>query len=302
MGIAGFVIPWKIANSYGGATANNTLVLLTAAAVFTSMLTAYQQGRMPKFSRLDLGVAAGLAIFTLLGNLASAIAISTISPALMTVVQRGEVILIALLAWPILGERIDRNFWVGAAIAACGLALLYEGGTGGDPRAIGIAWAGIATVCFGAMAILTRKYIQQIDPVSVNALRLWLSVGFWFVWNGFPPELLEISAPQAGYAMIAAFCGPFLGRLSLMMSAKYIEVRITTLVTLAAPPVTLALGYLVLSDLPSAREMWGGLIMLLGIAIPIVSWARPKGGQERTVESTSERISETEEKSALRGS
>ena len=139
-----------------------------------------------------------------------------------------------------------------------------------------MVWAGVATLFFGAMAILTRKYIHQIDPVSVNALRLWLAVGFWFAWNGFPPELYEITAPQAGYGILAAFFGPFLGRLSLMMSAKYVEARITTLVTLAAPPMTLALGYLVLSDLPSAREIGGGVIMLFGIAIPIVSWARPK--------------------------
>lgn len=275
-GIAGFIIPWKMASSYGANSATNALVLLCAAAVFNSLLLIVRQLAVPRFNRLDLAVAAGLGAFTLLGNLASALSIQLISPALMTVVQRGEVVVIALLAWPILGERIDRKFWLGVAIAAGGLLLLHDPATSGESTAVGIAWAGAATLCFGAMAVITRKFIHQIDPVSVNALRLWLSVAFWFGWNGVPPELFEITAPQAGYATLAAFFGPFLGRLSMMMSAKYVEARITTLTTLAAPPLALVLGYVVLSDLPTAREIQGGVIMMVGISIPILSLARSR--------------------------
>jgi len=95
-------------------------------------------------------------------------------------------------------------------------------------------------------------------------------VTLWFAVNGFPDELLEIGSEQAGFTFLAAFFGPFMGRLCMMTSAKYIEARITTLVTLAAPPLTLALAYAVLSDLPSAREIQGGVIMLIGISIPIL--------------------------------
>ncbi len=274
-GIAGFVIPWKIASTHGG-TATNALILLAAAAIFNSLLTLCQQRSFPRFRRSDLAVAGALAALTLFGNLASANAIQLISPALLTVVQRSEVILVALLAWPIIGERIDRRFLLGAAIAAGGLTLLHDPATAGEPRALGMAWAGASALCFSSMAVITRRFIHLIDPVSVNALRLWLSVALWFVWNGFPPELLEISTEQAGYTSLAAFFGPFIGRLCLMTSAKYVEARISTLATLAAPPLTLALGVAILSDLPSAREIQGGTIMLFGIAIPMLGWARPR--------------------------
>lgn len=288
VGVTGFVIPWKLASTHGATTATNTLVLLCAAAFFNSVLTLFQQRAIPRFGRLDLAVAAALAVFTLLGNLASASAIQLLSPALFTVVQRVEVIMIALLAWPIIGERIDRNFWIGAAIAGGGLILLQDPmagmpeGTGDGSRVSGMVYAVMSTLCFSAMAVITRKYIHRIDPVSVNALRLWLSVAFWFVLHGFPSEIYEISGPQAGYATLAAFFGPFLGRLSLMMSAKYVEARITTLATLLAPVLTVGLGYIVLSDLPTAREIQGGVIMLIGISIPILGLTRSKraGGLE----------------------
>ncbi len=274
-GIAAFVVPWKIASAHGDST-TNTLVLLLAAAIFNSLLTAYQQRSFPAFRWFDLRVATALAAFTLLGNLASANAIEQLSPALLTVVQRSEVIIIALLAWPIIGERIDRRFWLGAALAACGLLLLQDPLAGGEPRAAGMAWAGASALCFSALAVITRKFIHRFDTVSVNALRLWLAVALWFLWNGFPAELSEISTRQVGYVSLAAFFGPFLGRLCLMTSAKYVEARISTLATLAAPPLTLALGYAVLSDLPSAREIQGSMVMLIGISIPILGWARSR--------------------------
>lgn len=279
-GIAAFVVPWKIASTHGEARIN-TLLLLSAAAVFTSILTAYQQRSFPTFRRFDLGIAAALAACTLLGNLASANAIQLISPALLTVVQRGEVIIVALLAWPIIGERIDRSFWIGAVVAGCGLLLLQGPLSIDEPRTTGIAWAIVSAICFGSMAVITRKFVHRFDTVSVNALRLWMAVALWFAVNGFPDELLEIGSEQAGFTFLAAFFGPFMGRLCMMTSAKYIEARITTLVTLAAPPLTLALAYAVLSDLPSTREIQGGIIMLIGISIPIFQRLYQRGWNRR---------------------
>ena len=269
LGIAAFVVPWKIASAHGEARIN-TLLLLCAAAIFTSLLTAHQQRSFPTFREFDLRIAAALAACTLVGNLASANAIQLLSPALLTVVQRSEVIFVALLAWPIIGERIDRSFWLGAVVAGWGLLLLQGPLSLGEPRAAGIAWGFVSALCFGSMAVITRRFVHRFDTVSVNALRLWLAVALWFVWNGFPDELHEITTEQAGYASLAAFFGPFMGRLCMMTSAKYIEARITTLATLAAPPLTLALAYVVLGDLPGTREIQGGIIMLIGISIPIL--------------------------------
>jgi drug/metabolite transporter (DMT)-like permease len=268
-GIAAFVVPWKIASGLGEARMN-TLVLLVAAAIFTTLLTAYQQRSFPPIRGLDLRIAAALAACTLLGNLASANAIQLMSPALMTVVQRSEVLIVALLAWPLIGERIDRSFWAGALVAGCGLLLLQGPLDLGEPRAEGILWAAGSAVCFGSMAVITRKFVHRFDTVSVNALRLWLAVALWFAFNGIPDALAEISFEQASYVTLAAFFGPFMGRLCMMISAKYIEARITTLATLAAPPLTLALAWVVLSDLPTAREIQGGVLMLFGISIPII--------------------------------
>ena len=136
---------------------------------------------------------------------------------------------------------------------------MLSGGTG-------LALAGAA--CFSSLAIITRRFIHQIAPVTVNALRLWFAVAFWFAFNPLP-RLSEIPPQQVFYAGIAAIAGPFLGRLALMNSARYVEARVTTLATLATPAMTLIAAYIVLSEWPKNYELVGGAIMIAGISIPL---------------------------------
>ena len=190
-----FSVPWKAANAAGDPLVS-TLVLLLAAATFNTVLTLVQQRRWPRFTRFDLGASVALATLTLAGNYASAIAIQSISSALLTVVQRTEVLVVALLAWPVLGERVERRFWLGAIVAMAGLALLQDPAVWqalgdavageGEAQLPGMLFAVLAASIFGCMAVFTRRVITRIDPVTVNGLRLWISVGFWFALNGVP--------------------------------------------------------------------------------------------------------------------
>jgi drug/metabolite transporter (DMT)-like permease len=274
--IAGWAIPWKLANAEGPAS-SNALLLLAFAAAFNSLYNRVRPGADVRFTGFDWLLATALAALTLLGNLASAEAIRWLSPAVLTLALRGEIVLVALLAWPLVGERPDRVFWLGAAVAAAGLVILQTPVEAVDVRTPGFAWAGLAVAAFSSMVVLTRRFIHRFDPARINGLRLWLSVALWFACYGIPPALREVTPSQAFYASLAAFCGPFAGRLSMMVSARYLEARLTTLATLAAPPLTLALGVILLSDTPTPRELVGGLVMLVGIALPVLGASRSGG-------------------------
>jgi drug/metabolite transporter (DMT)-like permease len=136
---------------------------------------------------------------------------------------------------------------------------------------MGLAIASAA--CFAALAVVTRAYIHRIDPVGVNAVRLWIAVGLWFVFNDasgidtIPPE-------QWRYATAAAICGPFVGRLALMLSARTIEAWLSSLVMLLGPIFTLGTAYVLLDDWPTRGQLTGGAIMLAGIALPL--WRRSR--------------------------
>jgi drug/metabolite transporter (DMT)-like permease len=275
VGSALFVIPWKLAGEAGEST-HSALILLFAAAVTNTAFVGVQRlrtsSRRLRVTAVDLRVAVLLATVTLLGNLASARAIQDLSPALLNVLLRAEVLLVAAFAWLLLGERVERRFWLGAAIAVAGLVVLQ--GPFDDSRTFGLFGSGtgmamLAAICFSSMALITRHSIHRIDPIVVNAMRLWIAVAFWFVFNPIP-DFLELPRTQVVYASLAALAGPFFARLCLMISARHVEARITSLTNLSSPVLTLGLAFLILSDWPADRQLIGGAIMMAGISLPLL--------------------------------
>ncbi len=275
-----YVIPWKLANEAGD-PAHSVLVLMSAAALANSALAVGHRiavgGIRLQSLSLDFAVASLLAVFTLLGNLASAYAAQDLSPALLNVLMRAEVMLVAVVAWLLLGEHAPRRFWLGATIAMVGLFVLQERSEGAHEGALlgaGTGMALAAAACFSALAVTTRHFIHRIDPVLVNALRLWIAVALWFPFHAWPRPG-EMPTRQIVWAVAAAMMGPFASRLCMMFSARDVEARTTTLANLTSPLMTLPLGWLLLSDLPSSHQLLGGALMLAGIAIPLLPRPRP---------------------------
>lgn len=269
LGIGFFSVPWKAANTAGD-PAVSALVLLVTAAVLSTGVSLVEHRRLPRLRRFDWIAAVVLAVLSLAGNWVSAMAIQTISPSVLTVVQRSEAVFVALVAWPLLGERVNARFWAGLAVAIAGLVVLHDPFAELDPRAAGMRWAVVAACLFGSMVVVTRRLAHHIDLVAVNGVRLWIAVGLWFALNGVPEALVAAPEAQLWNAAAAGVVGPFFGRLCMMFSSRTLEARLTTLVTLAAPPITLCFAWAVLGTVPEAREIAGGAIMMLGIAIPLV--------------------------------
>lgn len=274
VGAALMVIPWKLANEAGD-PAVSTLLLLAVAAVGSSALGVMRgAGRRTRrrLGRVDWAVATALAVFTLAGNHLSAVAIQEVSPALMNVLLRSDLVFVAIFGWLLLGERVDGRFWIGLPFVFAGLARLQGPDFEIEPASFLGSEVGLAVgaaACFSGMAIVTRRHIHQLDAVAVNTMRLWMAVVVWFVFNP-PPDFLALPRDQVVWSTAAAITGPFLGRLALMQSARYVEARISTLAMLTAPIMSLGLAYLVLDEWPAGYEIEGGALMLVGIAIPLL--------------------------------
>jgi drug/metabolite transporter (DMT)-like permease len=288
-----FLIPYKLAGERAPADLV-TLALLVCAAVFNTLATAggklgaMSAGARPPARSLGLAllVAAVIAVLTAGGNFGVAAALASgAAPGLVSVVQQTQVVFVAAASAVLLGERVTLRFGVGVAVALAGFVVMQlPGGDVADAApASGLLWALLSALCFGLMLVITRMVIHRIDPVLVNALRLWLAVALIIALPGRLAGALALDLATWGLAAAAAFSGPFLARLCLMFAVRHISAARVALIALATPVLAFLLGFAALGIAPTLRELIGGALILAGIALPLLERAAkdltpPPGG------------------------
>jgi len=282
---AAFLIPWKLATQHAEPELA-VLCLLVFAALFATFASLFDRANLALFRGglwPTLRLALLMSSFTLAGNWASAESVQRISGALLAVLQRFELIVVALLGAVVLRERVRPTFWVGAAVAMAGLVLLNQrdlmgiGGVEGldaqfDP--LGVIYGLGSALFFGSMFVLQRRLLQGVHLVPLNALRLWFGVLLWFAVYQRVPTVDQLNADLLQTTAAAAFFGPFLSRMGTLVSARHVPAAVTVFVVLSTPIFALALAWVWLGDLPQRHELLGGAVMLLGISIPALAMLR----------------------------
>ncbi len=272
---AAYLIPFKAAAAVAPAEALVLPMLLVAAVLNTIPAGIAGVRRKPRLDRTAIVVAALLGILSALGNEAMAHALARIGPGPASVMLRIQVIFVALGAWWVLGERVTPRFWIGALLALAGFALLQRHlGGEADAPAAGMLWALLAAVAFGAMQVIVRKTILRIDPLLVNSLRLWIAV---LLMACIPGRLGLLARADLNLWLLcatAALLGPVTSRICMMLALRHVPVALSTLVLFVAPVFAFALGGLFFGSWPGPAEIGGSLVILLGVALPVIEMAR----------------------------
>jgi drug/metabolite transporter (DMT)-like permease len=285
-----FLIPYKLA-AERASTDLVTMTMMFSAAVFNTLTSmggklgearARAQGRAEQRPARSLGltlvVSAVIAVLAAAGNYAVAAALTSAAPGLVSVVQQTQVVFVAAISAVLLGERITLRFGVGVTVALAGFAVMsLPVGQAAGPPPWGALWALLSAACFGTMHVITRMVIHRIDPVLVNALRLWMAVALIVVLSGGLAGAQELDLATWGLAAGAAFLGPFLARLALMFAVRHISASRSALLVLAGPLFAFGFGFAVLGLAPTLRELLGGALILAGIALPLLERAAAAG-------------------------
>lgn len=267
---AGYLVPYKLAGTLASPGAV-IAVMLAAAAVFnTATALAQRRGRI-RIHRIELAVSAALAVFTVIGNVAVLLSLRTLQPAITSVTTHTQVFFVVALAWPLLGERPTARFTLGVLVAVAGFALMRLRGAGDAAvSGEGLMWALTGAACWAAMQVVTRRFSARLEPVVVNALRLWIAVAALAL---FPGTLGDVAAapPVAWlYAAAAGFLGPFLSRVFLMYSVQTLTASRSALVGLVGPVFAFVFGLLAFGEVPTAFEIAGGIVIVAGVALPML--------------------------------
>lgn len=271
VGNAFFLIPFRRATELANQDLM-VLALLFFAAVYNTTAESVlgdKSQSWTRWSRVELWTALLLTVLSVAGNFAGARAIALLNPAVASVMLQTQVLFAALGGFVVLRERVSRRFLVGSGLSIVGIVVMRLGDGGVRLGLEGTAWGLASGAFFGFMQVASRKYVRRIRPVAVNALRLWGSVGLLCLVPGKLSGVLQVPWPSLAFMAAAAFAGPFLGRLCLLYSTKYVSAATSTLLGLSAPLFTLVLGLAVMGAWPTTHELVGGAVVVGGMLLAL---------------------------------
>lgn len=277
-----YLFPYKEAASLG---APDVLAygLLIVAALANTGVGAWQRRTQPaaRLDRRTFWVTSGwLSLLTISGNFCGAQAVTRLDPAVTSVLLRTEIVFVGGLSALLLRERLSAWLVSGAAVALGGL-LVMRWPLALDGAGTGALWALGGAASFGLMQVLTRRVIGRISPVAVNTCRLWLAVALLSLLPGMAGGALGQGLEFWSYVACAALFGPFLGRLFIMYSLRALSAAHSALLLLLAPVLAFLIGFVAYGSVPGPRDLLGGAIILVGVALPSLAALRQQRSARR---------------------
>ena len=197
------------------------------------------------------------------------IGLKMMDPTLASFVNRSETLVTISLGILILGERFTRGEGLGALLVLGGIVLMKF--TFRAEYSAGFWVVLFSSVCFGTAEFVAKIAVRYADPITLSFLRNVISsVLFWMVVAFVGTSFEGVGSVWWGI-LIIAFAGPVLTRPIYLYALKYIEVSKVALINQSQPVFVAILALLAMSQTPAPREIVGGLFVIGGCLLIIIS-------------------------------
>ncbi len=238
-------------------------------AVMLITLVAARMGVLGRIGETVRGWVAVRAGAEGAGTLLYLTALSGLPLANATAIMQAVPLIVALLAYLMLRERISRGRWVAIATGFAGVLLVIQP----NPQDFdGFAWLALLSAFVYSLRDVVTRYIQLGIPSILITLATAVVVTLigivLLAFTGWAPVRGKDLAALAGaavllatayYAMIAAVRH---GELSAIAPFRYTGLLWAVI-----------LGYLVWGDIPNAPA-WAGIALLIGAGLTLISEQR----------------------------
>ncbi|WP_052809972.1 DMT family transporter [Streptomonospora alba] len=177
-------------------------------------------------------------------------------------------ILVAVAAVLVLGERLRRRLGIGVAVAFAGVALIAITGFTGRLDAMGIALAVLSAVLYASAVLLQKRLLVRVEAVTMT----WLGTlaGTAALLPFLPVLLGELAAAPTPSLLAMLYLGVFptaIGFLAWGYVLSHWTAGRTIAATYLVPPVTVALSWILLAEVPTPLALLGGALCLAGVVL-----------------------------------
>ena len=237
-------------------------------ALLFSIPGAWHLRRKANFRLKNVIVIIAVAFLGVMANYSICQAIEGSSATMFNVISRVEIIIAMILGYVFLHEPVGLRVWMAVAVVLSGILLMRGNNLTINPEDWEtVLWALSTAGCFASIQILSKSIIYEVDPQVLNVLRLSLAVGILLALPGLAVEVSMLNSEEWLWLGMAAFFGPFLGRITYTYSLRYFTIaRAMTAITFS-PVLTLIFEFLIFDRMLSAFELIGGVLVISGILI-----------------------------------
>ncbi len=252
----------------GAADANPFAVVFVVFcwAMWFSAPGAWQRRRVAHFTPKNGLLIAVFAVTGIVGNYSICMALQSSSATLFSVLARTEIVVAMLLGWLLFKEYVTWVTWGAVGVIFAGIVVMrLESLTWAEDDWLPIFWALSTAFCFAWLQVLGKMVMNDVDPQILNVIRLSFGMGVLLLLPGVSTAVAAFSWETWGWLGLAAFAGPFAGRMCYTYALRYVSIATGMTVLTLAPVMTLLLEFAFLGRMLSPYELAGSAVVLLGI-------------------------------------
>jgi drug/metabolite transporter (DMT)-like permease len=270
----------------------NCIRLLFAVAIYTVVLLVTTGRIFPEDLNLDQVLILALSglIGLVIGDGCGFKALVMIGPRLTTLLWGTAPIMAVVIAWILLGERLDMVHMAGIAVTIGGVSWVVSErrfnkqnhfNLSADHPDSGTMLKGVLLglmAAFGqAAGLVLSKHAMldaggTLDALPASFLRMLSSAIMIWLFAALRGKLIDTlrglrHAPAMAYALGGAVFGPFLGVWTSLIAVQYIPAGIAATLNATTPIWIIPNVILYYKEKVSPRAVFGALVAVVGVAI-----------------------------------
>ncbi|MBL8161320.1 MAG: DMT family transporter [Anaerolineae bacterium] len=223
--------------------------------------------------------ASGVLAF-IISSYCMLIAFQHIGPRLASVILSFTPVLVAILAWALLGESLPTDSAIGIVIVILGIIMVVAEPRSGKAAAHrGDFRRGVLLACLGTlMQSVAFLFASQgvkggFAPISATLVRITaatLTLWLFLAARKRIGALVQIVRGDLALMRLltgAAVSGPVIGGLLLLFSFQFVPVGVSTTLSHTSSIMLIPISYLVFRERITARAVVGSVVSIVGIAL-----------------------------------
>jgi drug/metabolite transporter (DMT)-like permease len=248
-----------------------TLAASTYAFVIVLLTGKSKELRIPRNSVVSIAI---LGLATGSGMILAWSGLALLDPSFASFLWRFSPVLIIVLSYFILGERLRMIEVAPISIMVLGGAVTTVGR--GHIVGTGVVLTLMGCVAVAVQMLVVKMNVRRIHPNVMVFFRVSLAAVITGLWGTINGKLdFDIGATYLFIALLGAFLGPCASFLLTFRSYRYWDLSRSSIVLTGQPLLVIPMAYIAFGKLPNGFEMLGGLI-ILGGAFWLVWLHRPR--------------------------